>query len=158
MSDGAGDLSISQEAADLVTQGLRGAMDELRELAPDPDAMRGAGFAELALTKKEAGGGALADAFEEFCERWDWGVRALLHDAGALADRLGLAAGMVYEEDRYRETTFKVITNAVSPTGNPHLTEEELARQDWGDIFTPDVVDRPEPGPGRGGGPDPPGE
>ena len=75
-----------------------------------------------------------------FCERWEWGVRALVQNANALAQRLGLAAGMVHEEDQYWGGTLKVGLNSL--VGNPHATEEEVAQQSWGDIVTPDDLTR----------------
>ncbi|WP_326596427.1 hypothetical protein [Streptomyces sp. NBC_01803] len=138
---GAGDLSISQETVDLITRGLRAAIDELGVVGNETGALMGSGFDDMSLTKMEAGGGGLADAFEDFCERWEWGVRGLVQDANEIANRLGLAAGMMYEEDQYWADTFAVSLNAVSPTGNPHATEEEIGRQSIGDILTPDAPD-----------------
>ena len=37
----------------------------------------------------EAGDTRLADDFEDFCERWEWGVRALVQDANGLATAAG---------------------------------------------------------------------
>lgn len=93
----------------------------------------------LSLSGMEAGDGGLADAFEGFCEDWEWGVRALVQNANALAERLGLAAGMAWSEDQYREGTFKVMANAFSSGGNPHATEEEVAGQSYSEILAYDV-------------------
>lgn len=101
--------------------------------------MQGSGFGEMSLSKMEAGDAGLADDFEGFCERWEWGVRALVQNANSLAQRLGLAAGMVHEEDKYWGDTLKVGLNSL--VGNPHATEEEVAKQGWGDIVTPDAPD-----------------
>lgn len=141
MSGGEGDLDISAEAVALITNGLRGAMDELADIGGVTGSRQGAGVGELALTTMEAGGSDVADAFDGFCDRWEWGVRGLVQDANQLARRLGLAAGMTWEEDRYRAGTFKIVANAVSPTGNPHLTEEEIEKQGWQELLTPDAPD-----------------
>jgi hypothetical protein len=137
---GDGDLEFSQEALDLITKGLNGAIGELESVSgSSTGSLRGAGFSDLALSHMEAGHGGLAADFEGFCEGWEWGVRALIMDANALAARLGLAAGMVHSEDRYWEGAFKVGANAL--VGNPHLSEEEVRQQGWQDILTPDAPD-----------------
>ncbi|NJQ01911.1 hypothetical protein [Streptomyces zingiberis] len=138
---GEGDLNISRQAVELITKGLTAAIGELKEVGDGTGALQGSGFAELALAPMEAGGAELADPFEQFCDRWEWGVRALVQDANELAARLGLAAGLLHEEDAYWGTTFKVTANAVLATGNPHATEEELGQQGWLDIVTPDAPD-----------------
>ncbi|MDT3397153.1 hypothetical protein RKE29_10930 [Streptomyces sp. B1866] len=138
---GRGDLEVGKESVDLITRGLRSAVGELKGIGGTTDALQGAGLSELAMTKMEAGGGGLADAFEGFCDQWEWGVRTLVQDASELADQLGIAAGTHWEEDRYLAGTLKVAVNAVSPTGNPHASEEEVADQSWDDVLTPDAPD-----------------
>ncbi|MBW1599513.1 hypothetical protein [Streptomyces sp. JJ38] len=70
------DLRVDPETVRLLTQGINGAMDELREFTSETNALRGAGFNDLSLTTMEAGGPELAEAFDGFCENWEWGVRA----------------------------------------------------------------------------------
>lgn len=93
------------------------------------------------LAGMEMGHGGLAGDFEDFSEKWEWGVRALVQNANGLAERLGLSAGMAHEEDQYAAGTVKVALNSVSYTGNPHATEEEVAEQGYGDIMMPDAPD-----------------
>ncbi|MGP3971505.1 hypothetical protein [Streptomyces sp. 6N223] len=138
---GEADLSISQESVDLITRGLRAAMDELGVVGDATGALQGSGFDDMSLTEMEAGGGGLTEAFEGFCERWEWGVRGLIQDANVLAERLGLAAGMMWEEDQYWADTLAIGANAVLATGNPHATEEEVSGESFGDILTPDAPD-----------------
>ncbi|MFD8379912.1 hypothetical protein ACFV2X_15415 [Streptomyces sp. NPDC059679] len=136
-----GDLNVGKESVDLITKGLRAAIGELKDVGDNTGALQGSGFSDMTMSKMEAGGKGLADAFEGFCDRWEWGVRALVQDANEIANRLGLAAGVMWEEDQYWGNTLKVTVNALSSTGNPHLSEEEVAKQSWGDIFTPDMPD-----------------
>jgi hypothetical protein len=138
---GEADLSISQESVDLITRGLRAVIDELGVVGDATGALQGRGFDDMSLTELEAGGGGLPEAFEGFCERWEWGVRGLVQDANVLAERLGLAAGMMWEEDQYWADTFAIGANAVLVTGNPHATEEEISGQSLADILTPDAPD-----------------
>lgn len=137
MSGGGGgepDLALDKEALQDITKGLRAAIAELKDIGSATDAVMGAGFEELSLTSMEAGHNGLAKDFEDFCERWEWGVRGLIQDANKLANKVGLAAGMQWEEDRYIEGTYKVVANSV--TGNPHLSEEEVTQKDWGEIYS----------------------
>ncbi|WP_431044138.1 hypothetical protein ACQUSR_21055 [Streptomyces sp. P1-3] len=124
-----------------LTQGIRGAINELREIGSETDALMGAGFEELSLTSMEAGHNQLAKDFESFVELWEWGVRALIQDASVLAEKVDLAAGLNWEEDQYRATTFKVAANAVA--GNPHLSEEKVQKKDLDELFSADTY-RPD--------------
>ncbi|KNE82249.1 MULTISPECIES: hypothetical protein [Streptomyces] len=135
------DLRFGREPVHLITKGLNAAIGELKEIGGATDAVMGSGFQNLALSGMEAGAPELADAFEGFCDRWEWGVRALVEDANELAARLGLAAGLLHEEDRYWAGTLKVTVNSVVATGNPHATEEEIAQQSYREIITPDAPD-----------------
>ncbi|MDW6059302.1 hypothetical protein SAZ11_16365 [Streptomyces sp. FXJ1.4098] len=138
MSGGGGskepDLKLDKEALQDITKGLRAAISELKDIGSATDAVMGSGFEELSLTSMEAGHNGLAKDFEDFCERWEWGVRGLIQDANKLAKKVGLAAGMQWEEDRYIEGTYKVVANSVA--GNPHLSEEEVTQKEWGELFS----------------------
>jgi hypothetical protein len=136
MGDGAEDLKVSPESVQRITEGLRSAIAELREMGTGTGAVLGKGFSDLAMTGMEAGHHGLSVDFEDYCERWEWGVRALIQDANTIAATLGLAAGMVWEEEQYIEGTFKIAVNAA--VGNPHASEEDIVKQGWGDVLTPD--------------------
>ncbi|MFB7787342.1 hypothetical protein ACFC1D_32110 [Streptomyces vinaceus] len=138
---GDGDLEVSPAAVKNIRDGLRAAISELRESSDAAGASQGAGFGDLSMTGMEAGHGGLATDFEDFCERWEWGVRALVQDASTLAGNLGIAAGTVWEEEQYIHGAFKVAVNA--GYGNPHATEDEIEQKSWGDIFSADVY-KPE--------------
>ncbi|MGP3978920.1 hypothetical protein ACTWQF_33885 [Streptomyces sp. 8N114] len=143
MGDDKGDgVKWNKESLNLIEKGLKGAIDELKQSGSSAtSSLQGAGFAGLSLTGMEMGHPGLATDFEDFCEKWEWGVRALVQNANALAQKLGLSAGMAHEEDQYRAGTLKVALNSASFTGNPHATEEEVAKQGYGDILTPDAPD-----------------
>ncbi|ROQ94405.1 hypothetical protein EDE04_0829 [Streptomyces sp. 2132.2] len=134
---GDGDLEVSAAAVKNIRDGLRAAISELRESSDAAGASQGAGFSDLSMTGREAGHGGLATDFEDFCERWEWGVRALIQDASTLAGNLGIAAGTVWEEEQYIHGAFKVAVNA--GYGNPHATEDEIEQKSWGDVFSADV-------------------
>ncbi|MFE3635308.1 hypothetical protein [Streptomyces sp. NPDC059168] len=136
MSDDGKDLQFDKESVDKFTQGLGATIDQLGDLGGATRSVMGKGFSELAMTGMEAGHHGLSVDFEDFCESWEWGVRALVRDAGEIANRLGLAAGTLWEEDQYVAGSLKVGANSLFG-GNPHASEEEIAKQSWGDVLTP---------------------
>ncbi|WP_070199198.1 hypothetical protein [Streptomyces oceani] len=139
---GDADLNVSEAALQQITSGLKAAISELKEAgSTEPSALLGSGFAELELTMKEVGEGDLADAFESFCEHWEWGVRGLIGEANTIADRLNLSAGLMYREERYWEGNFKHLVNSANLTANPGLSREEVARQGWEEIIKADDPD-----------------
>ncbi|MFJ6940558.1 hypothetical protein [Streptomyces sp. NPDC101132] len=139
------DLALDPVAVKNITEGLRGAVAELREVGTAGGASMGAGFESLSMTGMEAGHAGLAGDFEAFCERWEWGVRGLVQDASVLAANLGIAAGALWEEDQYLQGAFKVGANSLY--GNPHANEDDIEKKEWGDIFSGDVY-KPDYSPG----------
>ncbi|MER5737246.1 MULTISPECIES: hypothetical protein [unclassified Streptomyces] len=140
MSGDGADLNFDQAAVAKFTQGVGATIDGLGDLGGATGSVMGKGFSELSMTGMEAGHHGLSTDFEDFCERWEWGVRALVRDASEIANRLGLAAGTQWEHDQYVEGALKVGVNSVMG-GNPHASEDEITRQGWGDVFTPDYLD-----------------
>ncbi|WP_199827755.1 hypothetical protein [Streptomyces specialis] len=138
MGDGP-DLRVDEESVRRITEGLRGAVGELREVGTGTGSVLGKGFSELAMTGMEAGHHGLSVDFEDFCERWEWGVRALVQDANTIAAELGLAAGLLWEEEQYIQATMRIGANAL--VGNPYASEEEVAAQSWSETLTPDALD-----------------
>ncbi|MCX4692682.1 hypothetical protein [Streptomyces sp. NBC_01408] len=136
------DLEMDPVAVRNITNGLRAAIGELREFGAAGPASMGGGFKGLAMTGMEAGHPQVTDVFQELCTRWEWGVRGLVLSASSLASDLGISAGMVWEEDQYREGTFKVAVNSV--VGNPHADEDETERKSWDEIKTPFRQETPE--------------
>ncbi|WP_060887461.1 hypothetical protein [Streptomyces caniscabiei] len=139
MNDGGGggggggegkDLQV--EGLALITEGINLAMSELRELGMVGEASVGRGFSDLALSGLELGHGGLTSALDTFCERWEWGVRALILEGSAFADAVGLAAGTFHETEQYIDGTFKIAANSVM--GNPHLGEDQVTQMSWGEI------------------------
>ncbi|WP_019357554.1 hypothetical protein [Streptomyces sp. AA1529] len=149
-----GRLQVPKETVDGLTKGIKGALEELREIGTDVDAAQGSGFEEMSLTKMEVGDDALCQSFEGFCERWEWGVRGLMADADGIAERLGLAAGMSWEEDHYRSRAIKGGVNALNPLGNPYASEKGVDGAGFVDMATGQVDGKPGQGegqPGQGG-------
>lgn len=125
-------LKADKAAMDAIASGINGATGELKGIGTPGAASVGRGFSELSLSGMETGHEGLTSSFKEFCDRWEWGVRALLQDAGEFAERVGLAAGYYHEGDTYVSNTFKVVANA--GMGNPHLTEDQVEHMSWGQV------------------------
>ncbi|WP_406279923.1 hypothetical protein OHT93_31765 [Streptomyces sp. NBC_00191] len=138
MGGGAEDLGVDAYSVRRITHGLRAAVAELREVGTGTGSVMGKGFSDMSMTGMEAGHHGLSVDFEDYCERWEWGVRALIKDANTIAAKLGLAAGLIWEEDQYVQGTFKIAVNA--GIGNPHASEDEIVNQNWGEVFTPDFL------------------
>ncbi|MGW5970755.1 hypothetical protein [Streptomyces sp. NPDC055186] len=138
-TDGA-DLNFDEVSVAKFTKGVGATIDELGDLGGATGSIMGKGFSQLSMTGMETGHHGLSVDFEDFCERWEWGVRALVNDAGQIANRLGLAAGTLWEHDQYVAGSLKVGVNALMG-GNPHASEEEITQQGWGEVFTPDYLD-----------------
>jgi hypothetical protein len=124
-----------QETAD----GINEAVAELKALGFAEGAEAGRGFSELELSGLETGHAGLRDAFEQFCERWEWGVRTLVQDGNQLAARLGLAAGRYHDMEQYALGLLKDV--AVDVGGNPHLTDEQAGQQSWQQLADGDRPD-----------------
>lgn len=123
--------AFDPEAAEKVEKGLNQAIAELNELGFDIQAQMGRGFDDLQLSHMEAGHPGLESTFEEFCERWGWGVRNGIQDANSLAQGLGLSAGIYHEQEQYVEGTLKVAVNA--GWGDPATPEEKVLDGSWSD-------------------------
>ncbi|WKU46570.1 hypothetical protein Q3V23_22330 [Streptomyces sp. VNUA116] len=134
------DPNLAADSAALanIAKGINEAIGELKSLGTPGEAAVGRGFDELALSGVELGHEGLAAAFKTFCDRWDWGVRALVHDGSQFAERVGIAAGYYHEQDVYIRDSFKVGVNAVM--GNPHLMEEDVEKRSMSEILADNPV------------------
>ncbi|UNO41079.1 hypothetical protein [Streptomyces sp. MST-110588] len=131
MSSGDG-YELNPEALRQVSKGINNTISELKELGFDIDAQLGHGFDKLSLSGMEAGHPGLAETFKSFCDRWNWGVRTLMHEANELARRLDLSVGLYHEQEQYISSTLKTVVNA--GMGDPTRTSDELKDMTWGEI------------------------
>ncbi|MEW2550430.1 hypothetical protein [Streptomyces zhihengii] len=129
MSGGEPELRASEVALAAIAAGIDLAHAELKELGMIGEASTGRGFSDLALSGLELGHGGLTGTFETFCERWEWGVRALTLKGNAFAQGVGLSAGSFAEQEQYVKDTIKIGVNSLN--GNPHLSEDEVKQMDW---------------------------
>ncbi|MFH8625747.1 hypothetical protein ACH4A8_28325 [Streptomyces vietnamensis] len=122
-------LAVPADALAAIAKGIDLAHSELKDLGMIGEASAGRGFSDLALSGLELGHGGLASQFKTFCERWEWGVRALTMRGNQFAVGVGLSAGSFAEHERYLKDSIKIVANAVN--GNPHLSEDEVTKKSW---------------------------
>ncbi|MET9699546.1 hypothetical protein ABZY31_21835 [Streptomyces sp. NPDC006529] len=144
MSGGGGgpDLQAPAEALAKIASGIDLAHAELKDLGVIGRASAGRGFAGLALSGLELGDSALTSEFKTFCDRWEWGVRALTLRGNSFAQEVGLSAGSFAEQERYIKDSFKIGVNSLN--GNPHLSEDDVKEMSWDQVSSQMATDRPD--------------
>ncbi|MET9435889.1 hypothetical protein [Streptomyces sp. NPDC006551] len=123
------DLAALAGALAEIVKGINLAHSELKELGLIGEASAGRGFSDLALSGLELGHSGLTSEFETFCNRWEWGVRALTLRGNGFAQGVGLSAGSFAEQEQYVKDSFKIGVNSLN--GNPHLSEDEVKQMSW---------------------------
>ncbi|MEU8616708.1 hypothetical protein [Streptomyces sp. NPDC048623] len=129
---GQGGQELAANGLGEIADGLTLALSELKELGSVGTAGAGRGFGEIELSGLDLGHEGLTEKFSSFCERWEWGVRALINEGNGFAVKAGLSAGTYHENEQYVEGTFKIVANAA--VGNPYASEDEVTQQGWRDI------------------------
>ncbi|MFJ4336840.1 hypothetical protein [Streptomyces sp. NPDC088915] len=129
MSGNEPELAAPTAALAEIVKGIDLAHAELKELGMIGKASAGRGFSDLALSGLELGHGGLTSEFETFCDRWEWGVRALTARGNGFAQAVGLSAGSFAEQERYIKDSFKIGVNSLN--GNPHLSEDDVKKMSW---------------------------
>lgn len=126
MADG---FAVDRAALNDTARGLNEVIGQLKSLGLSESGDVGRGFSELALSGSQAGDGNLAGAFSDFCDRWSWGVRALVRDGSQFAQRLGLSAGTYGDAEGEAIGALKDLTASVA--GDPHLTAQRAESASW---------------------------
>lgn len=139
---GNGDKDLQAVGLDQIAKGITLTLEELREFGIDSLAGVGRGFSELQLSGLELGEGELTSAFKPFCERWEWGVRALVTEGNDFAEGVHLSAGTYYGTDQYVEGAIKVVAN--SAVGNPYATEDQATQMSWGELARNNALADPD--------------
>lgn len=94
MADG---FSVDRGVLREVARGIDETISALKGLGFDEEAdigrtQFGPALAGLELSELQAGARGIQQAFDDFCDRWSWGVRSLVRDGSQFAARLGLTA------------------------------------------------------------------
>jgi hypothetical protein len=118
--------------------GINEAIDVLKDLGVEGTADAGRGFANLELTGEQLGHAGVQSAFNQFCDRWSWGVRTLVQDGNTIADELGLTAGAYYDAEQYASGLLK---DAYADTlGDPNLTDDQVQSESWSTVLADNPV------------------
>ena len=133
------DLAAPPSALAEIAKGINLAHSELKDLGMIGEASAGRGFSDLSLSGMELGHNGLTSEFKTFCERWEWGVRALTMRGNGFAQAVGLSAGSFAEQEQYIKDSIKIGVNSVN--GNPHLSEDEVKGMSWDKISTQSAFD-----------------
>ncbi|WP_067817450.1 hypothetical protein [Nocardia inohanensis] len=124
------DLEVPAETLIQAAQGITATISKLSEIGVKEAAASGRGFSALALSPLEAGKEVVQKGFEEFTDRWSWGVRNLVQAGNSIAETLGLAAGRYnMMEQATKDTLKQIYTNLV---GNPHLSSDDIKKRTLG--------------------------
>ncbi|MFJ9864441.1 hypothetical protein [Streptomyces sp. NPDC101165] len=129
MSGGEGGKDIRAAGLDEIAKGITQTLTELKELGVDSLAGAGRGFSNLELSGLQLGHENLTSKFKSFCERWEWGVRALVVEGNTFAENVGLSAGTLHETDQYVGGALKVGYNSL--VGNPYASEDDVEKMSW---------------------------
>src|ERR1700761_1529365 len=125
----AGGFSVDRAALNESARGINDSIAALKGLGLDETAEVGRGFSGVALSGLQAGDAKLAQAFGGFCDRWSWGVRALVQDGTQFARRLGLTAGTYGMVEEQLTGAAKDALDAVA--GDPRVTDQQAASASW---------------------------
>jgi hypothetical protein len=133
---GAPDLQVFGLA--LIADGIDKALGELGKLGfADKVGWSGAGrgFDDLEMDGLTIGDDTVGAVFHSFCERWQWGVRALVDEGNTFAEAVGLSAGTMYQTDQTVENSLKVGLNSLE--GSPYASEQQIEGQSWQQLSDP---------------------
>ncbi|MFS4095947.1 hypothetical protein [Streptomyces sp. AF1A] len=125
---GGGQPDLRVQGLGLIAEGINKALAELDALGTMKGwAGAGRGFTGLEMDGKDAGDDRLGAMLHTFCERWQWGVRALVEEGNALAEGMGLAAGTFHQTDEYVKGSMKVAYNSF--VGDPFASNDQVAKE-----------------------------
>ncbi len=124
--------AVDPRALSEAAQGINGAIAELKTLGIDESGEVGRGFSRISLRGMQLGHPGLQGAFDQFCERWSWGVRTLVQDGNQIAVRLNLSAGAYHDMENYALGALKDVV--VDLAGNPHASDKQVEKQSWDQI------------------------
>jgi hypothetical protein len=124
--------SVSPDLLHKTAEGINNTIGELKAVGMDETADAGRGFSQLELRGMQVGHQGLQEAFQQFCDRWSWGVRTLVQDGNHIAQQLHLAAGSYHDMEQYASGALKDVVSDVM--GNPHLTDDQVEKESWGQV------------------------
>jgi hypothetical protein len=140
-------VNVSPQDLKAAAEGINAVIGELNSLAGDKvSGDVGRGFDDMKMSGLQIGTQECKDAFDRFCDRWQWGVRTLVKDANTIAELLGLDAGMYHDVDQFVGNTLKELAvDAMSVVSDPHVTDQQADQMSWGQIVSSPLHDFDNP-------------
>ncbi|MET8760503.1 hypothetical protein [Lentzea sp. NPDC004782] len=110
-------------------KGINDTVAALKEIAPDGGHLVSttATFGIICPDEDECGDEVLADAFEEFFERWRWGLRHLVKEGTAMASALTDTKTVYEKADEKAKQAFQLLM------GNPHA-HDDASQKSWEEL------------------------
>lgn len=104
------------DAQALVAAGtaIQRAQAELVAIGMDSDGGAAHLVSELSLGELAVGSHQVHAAFDEFCQRWSWGIRGLVHDGADIAGRLGATAENYSSGEKYARDTLTDVWHKIT--------------------------------------------
>lgn len=132
--------SVSPDLLKKTAQGINDTLGELKSVGMAEGADAGRGFSQLQLRGMQVGHQGLEQAFQQFCDRWSWGVRTLAQDGNHIAQQLNLSAGSYQDMEQYASGALKdVMADAM---GNPHTTDDQVEKESWGQVAADNPINQ----------------
>ena len=129
------DLHVEPSDLDKASAGINGVIDGLADtgVGSDYSAALGRGYGDLDLDGRTIGHADPKSGLEEYCDRWEWGVRALVTGAAEISKGLGLGASHYEREEKWAGDQLKNFT--MDLIGDPNLTPDQVKEMSWGDLW-----------------------
>ncbi|RJQ69484.1 hypothetical protein D5S17_30300 [Pseudonocardiaceae bacterium YIM PH 21723] len=123
---------LDPQQLEAAAKGYDSALEALGEIGFGHTAAAGRGITNLKVSRADMGHEGMTGALDGFCERWEWGVRALIREGEELRDGL-LETKTTYE--LAEQTANRLLKRAAHDAfGNPMGDSEKAMDRSWKDI------------------------
>lgn len=114
--------------------GINGVINGLADtgVGSDYSAAIGRGYGDLDLDGGTIGHADPKSGLEEYCSRWEWGVRALVMGAAQIS--IGLELGASYYEREEKWSTDQLKNYAMDLFGDPSLQPDDIKEKSWDEL------------------------
>lgn len=123
-------LQVDPEALKQAAAGITGVIDGLSTapVSGSYAAQMGRGFDDLKLTGRQMSAADAKSSMDDFCDRWEWGMRSLIQTANDIAKKLDIGAGMYAEQEKFAANSLKDAANDLA--GDPSLQQKSVTLAD----------------------------
>lgn len=128
-------LRVDPVVLEMARDGINGVIKGLADtgVGSDYSAAIGRGYGDLDLDGRTIGHADPKSGLEEYCDRWEWGVRALVTGAAQISIGLELGASHYEREEKWAGDQLKnYVTDLV---GDPGLSPDDVKDKSWGELW-----------------------